>query len=71
MRDTIETNIRAVREHYDSLFDLVDRSKMYEADGFRERPPIVNMGYWSHGAKTAREAQEQFVRELLGFFYGL
>ncbi|HEV3330987.1 MAG TPA: methyltransferase domain-containing protein [Bryobacteraceae bacterium] len=64
MRDAIESNIRTVREHYDSLFNLVDRSRMFEAEGFTKRPPIVNMGYWSRGAKTAREAQEQFVREL-------
>ena len=59
-----EANIRTVREHYDSLFDLVDRSKTCEAQGFAQRPPIVNMGYWARGAKTAREAQEQFVHEL-------
>ncbi len=61
---TIEANIRIVREHYDSLFNLVDRAQMYEAQGFTERPPMVNMGYWSRGAKTAREAQEHFVHEL-------
>jgi cyclopropane fatty-acyl-phospholipid synthase-like methyltransferase len=64
MPRTIEANIRTVREHYDSLFSLVDRSGMYEAGGFRERPPIVNMGFWLRGAKTARQAQEQFVHEL-------
>jgi cyclopropane fatty-acyl-phospholipid synthase-like methyltransferase len=64
MPDVIEANIRTVREHYDSLFNFVDRARMYEADGFANRPPIVNMGYWLHGATTAREAQEQLVREL-------
>jgi cyclopropane fatty-acyl-phospholipid synthase-like methyltransferase len=64
LTDTIETNIRTVREHYDRLFDLVDRSKSYDADLTGQRPPIVNMGFWLRGARTAREAQEQFVREL-------
>ncbi len=64
MSDVIQANIRTVREHYDSLFNLVDRSGLYESGGFTERPPIVNMGYWRHGAKTARQAQEQFVHEL-------
>ncbi len=60
----IEANQRVVRKHYDSLFDLVDRAKSYQGDAFKQKPPIVNMGFWEHGAKTAREAQEQFVREL-------
>src|SRR5579883_2632758 len=60
----VTSNIRTVRTHYDALFDLVNRSKTYEAEGFAEPPPIVNMGFWSRGARTAREAQEQFVREL-------
>jgi cyclopropane fatty-acyl-phospholipid synthase-like methyltransferase len=64
VRDTIEANVRTVREHYDSLFGLVDRAKSFEEAGFARRPPIVNMGYWLKGAKTAREAQEQMVREL-------
>jgi cyclopropane fatty-acyl-phospholipid synthase-like methyltransferase len=60
----IAENIRSVREHYDSLFDLVDRGKEFNAEAFQQRPPIVNMGFWLHGARTAREAQEEFVREL-------
>lgn len=64
MPGAIEANIRTLREHYDSLFNLVDRSGLYEAGGFTDRPPIVNMGYWRRGAKTARQAQEQFVHEL-------
>lgn len=64
MSDAIQTNIRTVREHYDSLFNLVDRSGLYELGGFTERPPIVNMGFWCRGARTARQAQEQFVHEL-------
>jgi cyclopropane fatty-acyl-phospholipid synthase-like methyltransferase len=64
LTDAIQANIRTVREHYDSLFSLVDRSGLYEAGGFTERPPIVNMGYWRRGANTARQAQEQFVHEL-------
>jgi cyclopropane fatty-acyl-phospholipid synthase-like methyltransferase len=64
MMDAIHANIRTVKEHYDSLFNLVDRSGMFEASGFSERPPIVNMGYWGLGAQTARQAQEQFVHEL-------
>jgi cyclopropane fatty-acyl-phospholipid synthase-like methyltransferase len=71
MPDAIAANIRTVRKHYDSLFSLVDRPKMYEAEGFTQRPPIVNMGYWSNGAKSAREAQEQFVRELASRASGL
>jgi cyclopropane fatty-acyl-phospholipid synthase-like methyltransferase len=60
----IENNVRTVREHYDSLFDLVGRDATYTSEAFRQPPPIVNMGYWLRGAKTAREAQEEFVREL-------
>jgi cyclopropane fatty-acyl-phospholipid synthase-like methyltransferase len=64
MPTSIDDNIHTVREHYDRLFDLVDRSKAYDSEGFRQRPPIVNMGYWLNNPKTARAAQEQFVREL-------
>lgn len=64
MPTAIDDNIRAVRQHYDRLFDLVDRDKIYHSQGFGQRPPIVNMGYWLHNPKTAREAQEHFVREL-------
>jgi cyclopropane fatty-acyl-phospholipid synthase-like methyltransferase len=61
----LSKNVRTVRAHYDRLFDLVDRAKSYEAGGFSQKPPIVNMGFWTGGAKTAREAQEQLVRELV------
>ena len=61
----VSRNVRTVRAHYDSLFDVVDRAKSYEAAGFDQKPPIVNMGFWTRGAKTAREAQEQLVRELV------
>ncbi len=64
MPTSIDDNIHTVREHYDRLFDLVDGSKAYDSEGFRQRPPIVNMGYWLNNPKTARAAQEQFVREL-------
>src|SRR5207245_2344244 len=60
----IDDNIRTVREHYDRLFDLVDRGRTYHSEAFKQRPPIVNMGYWLHNPKSARAAQEQFVREL-------
>jgi cyclopropane fatty-acyl-phospholipid synthase-like methyltransferase len=64
MPTSIDDNIRAVRDHYDRLFDLVDRAKTYQSEGFSQRPPIVNMGYWLPNRRTARAAQEQFVREL-------
>lgn len=64
MPPSIDDNIATVRDHYDRLFDLVDRARTYSAEGFRQRPPIVNMGYWLHNPQTARAAQEQFVREL-------
>ncbi|HEV2098207.1 MAG TPA: class I SAM-dependent methyltransferase [Stellaceae bacterium] len=64
MPTAIDDNIRTVSQHYDRLFDLVDRDKTYHSEGFRQRPPIVNMGYWLHHPKTAREAQEHLVREL-------
>ena len=38
MPGAIEANIRTLREHYDSLFNLVDRSGLYEAGGFTDRP---------------------------------
>jgi cyclopropane fatty-acyl-phospholipid synthase-like methyltransferase len=60
----IATNIDSVRRHYDKYFSLLDRNKSFEAAGWSERPPIINMGYWAGGARTAREAQETFVREL-------
>jgi cyclopropane fatty-acyl-phospholipid synthase-like methyltransferase len=60
----IDDNIRTVRDHYDRLFDLVDRASTYQSEGFEQQPPIVNMGYWLQDTKTARAAQEQLVREL-------
>jgi len=45
MPTSIDGNIHIAREHYNRLFDLVDRSKAYDSEGFRQRPPIVNMGY--------------------------
>src|SRR5262245_52229025 len=64
MRTSIEDNLRHIRDYYDSLFDLVGRNRAYDSATFEQRPPIVNMGYWLGGATTAREAQEQLVREL-------
>ncbi len=43
----IAKNVNAVRRHYDWLFARLDRGKAYEAAGWRRRPPMVNMGYWT------------------------
>jgi len=60
----IAKNVNAVRRHYDWLFARLDRGKAYEAAGWGRRPPMVNMGYWTRGATTDREAHEQLVHEL-------
>ena len=64
MRGTVDKNVETVRDHYNRLFDLLDRGTSYSDSGWNQRPPIVNLGYWSHGATEAREAQIAFVREL-------
>jgi cyclopropane fatty-acyl-phospholipid synthase-like methyltransferase len=64
MRAEIEKNARTVRQHYNRFFDVLDRGRTIPENGWEQRPPIVNLGYWSRGARTAREAQIAFVHEL-------
>ncbi len=64
MAAPIAKNVRNVCDHYNKLFSMLDRDKTFVAEEFKRLPPIVNMGYWALGAKTARAAQEQFVHQL-------
>src|SRR5579863_7694178 len=64
MRGTVDKNVDTVRDHYNRLFDLLDRGTSYSDSGWNQRPPIVNLGYWSRGTTEARDAQIAFVREL-------
>jgi cyclopropane fatty-acyl-phospholipid synthase-like methyltransferase len=64
MQAEIERNAQTVRQHYNRFFEILDRSKSIPKGGWDQRPPIVNLGYWSHGARTARDAQVAFVHEL-------
>ena len=59
-----DSSIKKVRAHYERYLGMFNREQSYEAGGFRQRPPIVNLGYWARGARTAREAQEHLVLEL-------
>lgn len=61
----VTANVNTVRRHYEGYFDLLDRRRRYEAASLGGRPPIMNLGYWARGAGTAREAQEDFVHELI------
>jgi cyclopropane fatty-acyl-phospholipid synthase-like methyltransferase len=61
---SIQRNEETVRKHYNRFFDLQDRQKMYADCDWTQRPPIVNLGYWTRGAVTARDAQVAFVQEL-------
>jgi 27-O-demethylrifamycin SV methyltransferase len=64
MKAEIEKNAQTVRQHYNRFFDVLDRGRSIPESGWEQRPPIVNLGYWLHGCKTAREAQIAFVHEL-------
>lgn len=63
--NSVDANEGKVRRHYAAYFNLLDRAKSFETAGWQRRPPIINLGYWTRGAKTAREAQEDFVHELV------
>jgi ubiquinone/menaquinone biosynthesis C-methylase UbiE len=64
MRAAIEKNAQVVRQHYNRFFDMLDRGKSIPESGWEQRPPIINLGYWSAGATTARDAQIAFVYAL-------
>jgi 27-O-demethylrifamycin SV methyltransferase len=64
MNVDIENNARSVRSHYNRFFQVLDRDRSIPQEGWENRPPIINLGYWSHGAKSARDAQVAFVQEL-------
>jgi cyclopropane fatty-acyl-phospholipid synthase-like methyltransferase len=64
-------NVQTVARHYDQFFDMFDRDTLYANPGKLEPPPIINIGYWAHGATTAREAQEAFVHFAAAHLPGL
>ncbi|MGH9563103.1 MAG: SAM-dependent methyltransferase, partial [Terracidiphilus sp.] len=63
-KDSARQNVASVRNHYNLLFRLLDRETTYLSSGWNQRPPIVNLGYWSSGVTEARDAQVNFVRQL-------
>lgn len=71
MSSVVSQNVRTVAQHYDQFMDVFDREKSYAASAFAQPAPIMNIGYWAQGARTAREAQEAFVHFAASHLPGL
>jgi hypothetical protein len=57
---SIDDNIHIAREHYNRLFDLVDRSKAYDSEGFRQRPACGKRGSAKRASWWARKKPKKF-----------
>jgi cyclopropane fatty-acyl-phospholipid synthase-like methyltransferase len=62
LENTISANQRAVARHYKQFWDLLDRRTTHDPATWEGPPPILNIGYWAHGAENSREAQLEMVR---------